>query len=170
MRKTKRTTRRGERGSIYIELIFLMPVIILIWTLLAFIFEAKTVAVNMQQEARECGWSYAMNQCNGGISGACQGGGTSDLDDGEIRALAVGAFSVLSGSVPGTSQNYGAVHGRAFDVTAEQVVNRPAVLGGSTTARGRFATACADDPPKKWTTDDIFSIVCVVHGAPGFCL
>ena len=166
-----RTIFRDEEGSIFIEMIFFLPVVILIWTLLVFIYDAKSTAVDTQTKARECAWQYAMSAC-GTMPAECSGGGASKVSDGELQGMSGGAFATLQANVPGTIVNFSGqqgLHGRSFSTRTERSVDRPSILGGSTTATGRHGTFCADDPVKKWTLPEIWMLICRQHGKSSWC-
>jgi len=158
----------NQSGSIFVELVFFLPVIILIWTLLNFIYDAKRAAVVTQTEVRECAWAYATGGCTS-LSGQCQGGAPGKVDDQRLRSAAGNSFNTLQQGLNGSQPNYSSLHGRMFLVTTQQNVKRPSILGGSTTAKGRHATMCADDPVRKWTKDEVYKELCRAHGKSSWC-
>ncbi len=160
---------RDEKGSVFIEMLFFMPVIILIWTLLGFVYQAKHTAVDVQNSSRECAWQYALSGCKGSLPAKCQGGSPGRVDDTMLRGRASGAFETLMTSVPATAPNYANVHGRRTLLKSEREVTRPPVLGGSTLAVGKHGTMCGDEPPRKWTTPEVFMVICRQYGVSSWC-
>ena len=171
MRKSKQSQSllANEEGSIFIEMIFFIPVIVLIWTLFSFIHDAKRTAVETQRTARECMWEYATNGCKSGISDACRGAGGGVIPDAMLRAEGGGDFESIVSDVAITAPNLALLHGRYAGVSAEENVNRPAVLGGSTTATGRMAVMCGEEPVVKWITEPIYQFICNQHGNSSWC-
>lgn len=155
--------RNCERGSVYIEMIFFIPMAALLWILLNFAYDAKKTAVHTQRDARECAWQYAMGGCEGNLPAKCSGGGVSLMYDADILASAGSSFATVAKSSPWAAPYLTSTSGRYFTVKAEEDVSRPSVLGGSTTAEGRFAIMCADDPPVQWTTPTFFKLFCEKH-------
>ncbi|MCP4444748.1 MAG: hypothetical protein GY811_05290 [Myxococcales bacterium] len=165
----RRAVGGRQRGSVFVEFLFFLPVVILIWTLLTFIYQAKGAAVATQRDARECAWTHALRGCSGGLPARCQGGSARSANDVLMRASANELRTVAS-EAPQTIPNLANLHGRYFAVESDEAVQRPAVLGGTTVAKGRFATMCADDPPIKWNVFLIFAGICRQHGESSWCL
>ena len=157
------------RGSVFIEFLFFVPVAVLVWTLMTFIYDAKRTAVVTQKAARECAWEYALHGCSGGLPPECRGASPRLVPDVLLRAAARRSFMKIAQKVPLTAANFSNLHGRSFSLQTEKEVQRPVVLGGSTTAEGRFATMCADDPLVKWQTPVVFTMVCKDHGHSPWC-
>ena len=162
-RSLRRSLVRDERGSLYVEMIFFIPMALLIWVLLNFVYDAKKTAVHTQRDARQCAWEYALSGCKGALPAACEGGAASMVTDAPLRAAASGSFEKLASAAPFAAASFQNLHGRWFRVTAEREVTRPTILGGTTTAEGRFAVMCADDPPIRWSTTAFFKAFCEKH-------
>ncbi len=160
---------RDEDGSIFIEMIFFIPIIVLIWTLLGFVYQAKHAAVDVQNTGRECAWHYALNECTSALPARCQGGAPGRLDDSMARSEMGGALDTLRGGFTNASQNYSNAHGRGMSLVVERDVTRPAIMGGATRAVGNLGTMCADDPPRKWTQGPAFLSICKQHGVSSWC-
>ncbi len=160
---------RNEEGSIFIEMIFFLPIIILIWTLLGFIYQAKHAAVDVQNTGRECAWQYALNGCTSALPAKCQGGSPGIVDDSMARSETGDAFGTLRTGFSAASQNYANAHGKGMSLSAERDVTRPGIMGGTTTAIGKLGTMCGEDPPRKWTQDQTFLALCKQHGVSSWC-
>ena len=150
-----------------VEMVFFMPIIIVIWILMNFIHQAKFRAEVTQAKARNCAWTYALGEC-GSMPPDCTGS-ASRMPDGELRGAA--NWSRLESGVPGTSVNYSTrgLHGRRFAVRSTQDVSRPDFLGGSTTARGDHGTMCGDDPLRQWNQFEVWESVCRANGKSSWC-
>ncbi len=160
---------RDQRGSVFIEMLFLMPIIILIWTLLGFVYTAKHTAVDVQNTGRECAWKYALSGCKASLPAKCQGGSPGRIDDMYLRTKASGDFETLGTSIRATAVNSSSLHGKGTTLSAEKEVTRPPVLGGSTMAVGKHGTMCAEDPPIKWRTPAVFFAICRQYGVSSWC-
>jgi hypothetical protein len=152
---------------VFIEMLFFVPVVVLIWILLSFVHQAKRTAVVTQRDARECMWEYATNGCRGGLSSACQSAGAGIVPDFALRATS--DFESVAGDVPITAPNVVMLHGRYAGVSTERDVRRPSVLGGNTTATGRMSVMCGEDPIVKWVTEPIYQVICNQHGKAEWC-
>lgn len=151
------------------EMVFFLPVIILIWTLLGFVYRAKHAAVDVQNSGRECAWQYALAGCSGSLPAKCQGGSPGPVNDAMMRGKASGSFETLQSHIPALTPNYMNVHGNGSTLKAERAVTRPPVLGGSTLAVGNFGTMCGEEPPVKWTTPEVFLVICKQYGVSSWC-
>jgi len=162
LRKSKR--RSNERGSVYVEMIFFIPMAALIWVMLNFVYDAKKSAVHTQRNARECAWEFAMDGCLGSIPAKCSGSGMIPVVDAELRARGGGSFETVAKAVPWAAPYFVSMAGLWFDVKSEKNIPRPGILGGSTTSEGHFAMLCAEDPPYQWHTPEFFTLFCKKHG------
>jgi hypothetical protein len=169
MRMQRENIISDERGSVFVEMVFFLPIIILIWTLLGFVYQAKHTAVDVQNTGRECAWKYALSGCKGSLPAKCQGGSPGRLNDTMIRARASGSFETLQSRIPVLAPNYVNVHGKGTTLKAEREVTRPSILGGSTLAVGKFGTMCGEEPPHKWTTPEVFLVICRQYGVSSWC-
>ncbi len=160
-RPLERSRLRNQRGSVYVEMIFFIPMAALIWIMLNFVYDAKKTAVHTQRDARECAWEFAMDGCLGAMSAKCSGSGMMPVVDAELRSRA--PFDKVAKAVPWAAPYFISMAGYWFTVKAEKSVPRPAILGGSTTAKGRFAMMCAEDPPYQWHTPEFFHLFCKKH-------
>ena len=159
-------SRPQQRGSVYVEMLFILLLMITIWLLMAFIHDSKKSAVVTQRAARECAWQYAMSGCQATPAPECELGslqaqhGSSRADQPAQRLVAL---------VPRLAKNLENLYGRTFEMTADEITTRPSFLGGSTTARGRYAMMCAEDPEQAWTTGDVLDVICERHGVAEWC-
>ena len=158
-----------ERGSVFIEFLFFLPIIVLIWTLLGFVYQAKHTAVDVQNTGRECAWKFALSGCKGSLPAKCQGGSPGRIDDTIVRATGSGSFESLPSRVPAIAPNYSSLIGKGTTLKAEREVTRPPILGGSTMAVGKFGTMCGEEPPIKWTTPAVFLLICRQYGVSSWC-
>jgi len=145
-----------------------MPVVILIWTLLTFTFHSKSAANLTQNKVRECAWKYALNGCKRSIPSWCTSHGEDRINDVPLRLLTSASFARIAMDVPVTIPAFLSLHGDVFSVSTKKEVERPAILGGKTTARGRFATACGKEAipiPMEF----VFQNVCRKFGVSSWC-
>ena len=152
-----------ERGGVLIEFLFILPMIFLLMTLGTYAARSKHTAVKTQSLARQCAWAHAMSGCEGDLPQECRAGG-GVIVDALLRANAMGSFEQVVQDFFPSAVNLISLHGRTTSIRVEQEIKRPTVLGGTTTAEGRFTVACGDDPPHAWKTEEVFAAMCLLHG------
>ena len=162
---TNRSLRR-QRGSVYVEMLFILPLMITIWLLMTFIYDAKKSAVGTQHVARECAWQFALSGCLASLPPECQVEGIRPQHGSSRADLPAQRLAEFLPPLAAELEN---LYGRTFEMTTEETTVRPSVLGGSTTATGRFAVMCADDPEQAWTTAEVLDAMCERHGVAAWC-
>ena len=145
-RRTLRDLLRDERGSVMTEAVIMLPFFVLVWGCIIYVSQLYEKGIETQAEARECGWRYAKDNCEGETRCAVASGldVTRDYGSGEsgdIDAAESGVGFLGDGFLTNI------LFGADATATAEDTTPKPQVIGGGDAQlRGRMGLACNEKP------------------------
>jgi hypothetical protein len=162
----RRSARRRQRGSIYIELIGLLPLLVTIWVVMIYVDRVNRGRLVAQSDTRECAWSYTWRSCPVDYMPAACSRGSNDwyetvttVDDNEIEGRSGGAFSDIAGGLGFLDATLQTLHGDLFDVAHTRGVPKPSPLTGERIVTGRYSTMC-NTITREWNTEQVFRQTC----------
>jgi hypothetical protein len=149
-----------RRGSLFVEFLVYMPLLLLIWWLIMFVHDVGRAGLQTSRAVRECAWLYAADGCRE-VPPQCRGvelGGTRETDDAELHGRS-SSFRELAADLPFLRDELERLHGEEIDVSRSTAVARPPVTGGSRIVRRRFRVMC-DTERRTQELADVFDRTC----------
>jgi len=154
------------RGSITVEMVFVVPLYVLLWLLANHAFILYVNVINSVATVRACAWQFAASGCKNAPPACAVRGPTPGLPpDGpsfsNLEQVA-SSFEPLSASLLGPYDNA---------LVTEKIVSIPAppALGfRPVRLKSDYGVMCDDRPTVSWTVLSVFEANCPLLGK--FCL
>jgi hypothetical protein len=149
-----RNLLRDTRGGAMVETVIMIPIFIVIWACVVFIYQAYEKRIDLLQATRADAWDYATNSCRDRPVGDTRIS-TSDHD---IDGIVGTVFSIL-----GASYYDGPL--RELEASRDDEMDEPEILGGETLGmRYRMELMCNEEPQE--LGDDLHYEAWVMFGLP----
>jgi len=152
---------RDRRGSLFVEFLLYMPLLMLIWWLMLYVHDIGTTGIQTARQVRECAWLHAVGGCQRRPP-QCAGAnlsGVRETDDAEFHARA-SSFRELGADLPFLREDLEVLLGDEFDVSRTGVVEQPPFLGGEKAITRRARVMCEDRVLRKHTVERVFRATC----------
>jgi hypothetical protein len=160
-----RSIWKDRKGSLMIEFLIFMPLLLLLWWLMMHVHEIGVAGLQTARSVRECAWFNAVNGCNQ-VPPQCAGVRLSarrETDDADLHARA-SSFRQLGSALPPLASEMDDLHGDEFDATRTTPVARPPFLGGSRRISRGAQLMCEDRDLRRHTIESLFGPACRAVG------
>jgi hypothetical protein len=158
--------RRVERGSVAVEMVFVLPLYVLLWLLCNHAYTLYVATINNIATVRDCAWQFAARGCKGAPGRCNVRGPTPGLppDGPSFGALTkvISSFPALSESLIGPYDNSSRIE-KMVSIPAPTSLGFPPVRLTSI-----YGSMCDEAPTVKWTALSVFEASCVLLGK--FCI
>lgn len=130
---------RDTRGAAMTETVIMLPVFILIWACVIYVYQAYEKKVDVMQKTREDAWHHATNACRGS-AGSGGGGTTIHTSDYDIDSAVGSVFRIL-----GSAYYQGPL--RELEASRGDTIEEPELVGSDTVHLDyRIELMCNEEP------------------------
>ncbi|MEA2698717.1 MAG: hypothetical protein QOI66_2988 [Myxococcales bacterium] len=159
------TIKREQRGSVAIEMVFVLPLYVLLWLLCNHAYTLYVAAITNIATVRDCAWQFAVNGCKSPPGNCTTQGPTPGLPpDGP----SLSGLSRVASSFPALSPSLIGPYDKSLTIKKIISIPAPTSLGfPPVRLTSTYGSMCDEAPTVKWTALEVFEAHCNLLGK--FC-